>query len=78
MKNIVGLYIYFNSKGEIWQLCYGENHLLFLDQHAEIDFYSASWLQLQCTNRHADPLEHIILILRDNIHQYSCNNPFII
>jgi len=33
-----------------------------LDQHAESDFYSASSLKQQCTDRHVVPLGHIILI----------------
>jgi hypothetical protein len=34
-----------------------------LDQHAELDFYSASSLKQQSTAKHVDPLGHIILIL---------------
>jgi hypothetical protein len=33
-----------------------------LDQHAELDFYSASSLKQQSTGRHVAPLGHIILI----------------
>jgi hypothetical protein len=33
-----------------------------LDQHAELDFYSAISLKQQSTNRHVAPLGHIILI----------------
>ena len=33
-----------------------------LDQHAELDFYSASSLKQQSVGRHVAPLEHIILI----------------
>jgi hypothetical protein len=33
-----------------------------LDQHAELDFYSASSLKQQSANRHVAPLGHIILI----------------
>jgi hypothetical protein len=33
-----------------------------LDQHAEFDFYSASSLEQQSTDRHGTPLGHIILI----------------
>jgi hypothetical protein len=33
-----------------------------LDQHAELDFYSASSLKQQSTGRHVTPLGHIILI----------------
>jgi hypothetical protein len=34
-----------------------------LDQHAELDFYSASSPKQQSAGRHIAPLEHIILIL---------------
>ena len=33
-----------------------------LDQHAELDFYSASSLKQQSVGRHVAPLGHIILI----------------
>ena len=33
-----------------------------LDQHAELDFYSASSLKQQSADRHVSPLGHIILI----------------
>jgi hypothetical protein len=33
-----------------------------LDQHAELDFYSARSLKQQSAGRHATPLGHIILI----------------
>jgi hypothetical protein len=33
-----------------------------LDQHAELDFYSASWLKQQSTGRNVTPFGHIILI----------------
>ena len=36
--------------------------LFVLDQHAELDFYSASSLKQQSGGRHIAPLEHIILI----------------
>ena len=34
-----------------------------LDQHADLDFYSASSLKQQSADRHVAPLGHIILIL---------------
>jgi hypothetical protein len=37
-----------------------------LDQHAELDFYSASSLKQQSAGRHVAPLGHIILIRRAN------------
>ena len=33
-----------------------------IDQHAELDFYSASLLKQQSADRHVAPLKHIILI----------------
>jgi len=33
-----------------------------LDQHAELDFYSASSLKQQSAGRHIAPLGHIILV----------------
>jgi anti-anti-sigma regulatory factor len=39
------------------EICY------VLDKHAELDFYSASSLKQQFTDRHVAPLGHIILIL---------------
>jgi hypothetical protein len=32
-----------------------------LDQHAELDFYSASSLKQHSADKHVDPLGHIIL-----------------
>ena len=34
-----------------------------LDQHAQLDFYSASSLKQQSAGRHVAPLRHIILVL---------------
>ena len=52
------------------QLDHGHNKLIFnddevrfvLDQHAELDFYSASSLKQQSADKLAAPLGHIILI----------------
>ena len=41
-----------------------DNVRFILDQHAELDFYSASSLKQQSADRHVAPLEHIILILK--------------
>jgi len=38
-----------------------------LDQHPELDFYSASSLKQQSVYRHVTPLRHIILILSQPI-----------
>jgi hypothetical protein len=37
-----------------------------LDQHAELDFYSASSLKQQFAGRYVAPPGHIILILNEN------------
>ena len=60
-----------NVNSAIFQLYHDENKLIFnevddevrlvLDQHAELDFYSASSLKQQSTGRHIAPLGHIIL-----------------
>jgi len=40
-----------------------DNEVCFIfDQHAELDFYSASSLKQQSAGRHIAPLGHIILI----------------
>ena len=53
----------------ICQLRHGENKLMFhemirfvLDQHAELDLYSASSLKQQSADRHVSSFGHIILI----------------
>ena len=38
-----------------------------LYQHTELDFYSASSLKQQSTDRHVAPLGHIILILSQSV-----------
>ena len=42
-----------------------------LDQHAELDFYSASSLKQQSGDRHVAPLGHIILILSQPVFALS-------
>jgi hypothetical protein len=42
-----------------------------LDQHAELDFYSASSLKQQSTGRHVAPLGHIILITSQPVFALS-------
>jgi hypothetical protein len=42
-----------------------------LDQHAELDFYSASSLKQQSVGRHVAPLGHIILILSQPVFDFS-------
>jgi hypothetical protein len=67
----VSEWLLFNANSAIFQLHHGENKLIFndddevhfvLDQHAEMDFYSASSLKQQSTDRHVAALGHIILI----------------
>ena len=64
-------WLLFNANSAIFQLYHGENKLIFndgdevrfvLDQHTELDFYSASSLKQQSAGRHVAPLELIILI----------------
>jgi hypothetical protein len=38
-----------------------------LDQHADVDFYSASSLKQHSVSRHAAPLGHIILISNQSV-----------
>ena len=64
--------VLFNTNSAIFQLYHDGNNLIFnedddevcfvLDQHAELDFYSANSLKQQYTVRHVAPLGHIILI----------------
>ena len=44
---------------------------LYLSQHAELDFYSASSLKQQSSCRHVALLGHIILITRQPVLQAS-------
>jgi len=65
-------WLLFNTNSAIFQLYHGWEQVIFqwyddevhfvLDQHAELDFYSASSLKQQFAGRHVAPLEHIILI----------------
>jgi hypothetical protein len=49
---------------------YDEIHFV-IDQHAEVDFYSASSLKQQSAGRHVAPLGHIILIPSQPIFDFS-------
>jgi hypothetical protein len=44
---------------------------IVLDQHAELDLYSASSLKQQSAGRHVAPLGHIILILSQIVFALS-------
>ena len=63
-------WVLLNVNSAIFQLYHGENKLIYnevhfvLDQHAQLDFYSAhaSSLKQQPTGRHVAPLWHINLI----------------
>jgi hypothetical protein len=62
-------WLLFNANSAIFQLFHGKNKLIYndevcfvLDQHAELDFYSASSLKQQSADKHVAPLRHIILI----------------
>jgi hypothetical protein len=76
MDGQTGWKLYITSRKEwvsewaIFQLYDGENKLIFnemmmrfaLDQHTELDCYSASSLKQQSSSRHVTPFRHIILI----------------
>jgi len=59
-----------NAKSAIFQLYHGENIFqsdddkvrLVLNQHAKLDFYSASSLKQQSVDKRVTPLGHIFLI----------------
>jgi hypothetical protein len=61
-------WLLFNANSAIFQLYHSENKLIFnemkftFDQHAELDFYSASSLKQQSAGWYVTPLWHIILI----------------
>jgi len=66
----VSEWLLFSTNSAIFQLCHGENFQWdddevrsVLDQHAELDFHSASSLKQQSAGKHVAPLGHIILIL---------------
>jgi hypothetical protein len=76
MDGQTGWKLYITSRKEwvsewaIFQLYDNENKLIFngmmmrstLDQHTELDCYSASSLKQQSSSRHVTPFRHIILI----------------
>jgi hypothetical protein len=45
--------------------------LFVIDQHAYLDFYSASCLEQQSADKHVAPLGHIILILSQPVFALS-------
>ena len=49
---------------------YDEVHFV-IDQHAEVDVYSASSLKQQSAGRHVAPLGHIILIPSQPVFDFS-------
>jgi len=52
--------------------CRDDDEVCFvLDQHAGLDFYSASSLKQQSAGRHVPPLGHIILILSQPVFALS-------
>ena len=78
----VSEWLLFNANSAIFQLYHGKNKLIFnvrdddeirfvLDQHAELDFYSASSLKQQSSNRHVAILGHIILIPSQTVFALS-------
>jgi hypothetical protein len=76
----VSEWLLFNAKFAIFQLhvyyckkkLYVDDDVrLVLDQHAELEFHSASPLKQQSAGRHVAPLEHIILILNQPVFVIS-------
>jgi hypothetical protein len=65
-------WLLFNANSAIFKLYHGEHKLIFnemimmsafiLDQHADLDLYSASSLKQQSAVRKVAPLRHIILM----------------
>jgi hypothetical protein len=74
ISEVIGVseWLLFNANSAIFQLYHGEKQINFhwddddvcfvLDQHPELDFYSARSLKQQSASRHDAPLGHIILI----------------
>jgi hypothetical protein len=67
--NIVSEWLLFNANSSAmsWReqinFQWDDDEVCFvLDQHAELDFYSASSLKQQSAGKHVPPLRHIILI----------------
>ena len=59
----MGDWLFFNANSAIFQLYDDDDVVCFvLDQHTELDFYSASSLKQQSVDRYVAPLGHIILI----------------
>ena len=74
----VSEWLLFNANSAIFQLYHGENRLIFqwndeihfvLDQHAELDFNSASSLKQQSADRYVAPF--VILIPRQPVFALS-------
>ena len=85
-------WLLFSANSAIFQLYDGENKSIFnfqwddddevrfvLDQHSNLDFYSASSLKQQTAGRHVAPLGHIILILNQSVFgRVATNSNFMI
>jgi hypothetical protein len=60
---VIVVYHQFSNFSEQVDFQWNDDEVRFvLDQHAELEFYSASSLKQQSTYRHVLPLGHIILI----------------
>jgi hypothetical protein len=83
----VSEWLLFSANSAIFQLYDGENKSIFnfqwddddevrfvLDQHSNLDFYSASSLKQQTAGRHVAPLGHIILILNQSVFSRVATN----
>ena len=79
-------WLLFNAISSIFQLFTWQEQvniqwddvLFVLDQHANLDFYSASSLKQQSAGRHVAPLGHIILILSQPVCGEATNSNFIV
>ena len=70
------LYVYYSWQEQVniqW-----DDVPFVLDQHANLDFYSANSLKQQSTGRHIAPLGHIILILSQPVCREATNSNFIV
>jgi hypothetical protein len=76
----VSEWLLFNSNSSIFQLYHEQVNFhwdddddvhFVLDQHAELDFYSASSLKQNSTGRHVASLGHVIMILSQPVFSLS-------
>jgi hypothetical protein len=74
-------WLLYNANSAIFQLYHGKNNFQWgddevgfvLDQHPELDFYSANSLKQQSVDRHVTQLGHIIPIPRHPVFALLIN-----